>query len=117
MKFGIKSVAAALLAGLVLAGCGQKEESKVLKVGAIAGPETELVEVAAKVAKEKYGLTVEIVNGDVLAWEPAALFDAAFPIHSRPRSLAEALDPAVAAAEVAGAVEHVVRLVVRARVR
>ena len=56
MKFGIKSVAAALLAGLVLTGCGQKEESKVLKVGAIAGPETELVEVAAKVAKEKYGL-------------------------------------------------------------
>ncbi|MGL4505043.1 MAG: methionine ABC transporter membrane-anchored lipoprotein MetQ, partial [Aeromonas sobria] len=33
MKFGIKSVAAALLAGLVLTGCGQKEESKVLKVG------------------------------------------------------------------------------------
>ena len=37
MKFGIKSVAAALLAGLVLAGCGQKEENKTLKVGAIAG--------------------------------------------------------------------------------
>ena len=62
MKFGIKSVAAALLATLVLAGCGQKEENKTLKVGAIAGPETELVEVAAKVAKEKYGLTVEVVN-------------------------------------------------------
>ena len=40
MKLGIKSAAAALLATLVLVGCGQKEESKTLKVGAIAGPET-----------------------------------------------------------------------------
>ncbi len=28
MKFGIKSVAAALLAGLVLAGCGQKKRTR-----------------------------------------------------------------------------------------
>ena len=62
MKLGIKSAAAALLATLVLVGCGQKEENKTLKVGAIAGPETELVETAAKVAKEKFGLTVEIVT-------------------------------------------------------
>ncbi|MGL5948580.1 MAG: methionine ABC transporter substrate-binding lipoprotein MetQ [Aeromonas sp.] len=62
MKFGIKSVAAALLAGLVLVGCGKQEASDVLKVGAIAGPETEVMEVAAKVAKEQFGLTVEIVN-------------------------------------------------------
>ena len=48
MKLGIKSAAAALLATLVLVGCGQKEESKTLKVGAIAGPETELIETAAK---------------------------------------------------------------------
>lgn len=64
------------------------------------------------------GAVVVGVGGVVdRAPEAAALFDAVFPIHSRPRSLAEALDPAVAAAEVAGAVEQVVRLVVRARVR
>ncbi|MGL5031506.1 MAG: methionine ABC transporter substrate-binding lipoprotein MetQ [Aeromonas sp.] len=62
MKLGIKSIAAALLAGWVLAGCGQKEQSSVLKVGAIAGPEAELVDIAAKVAKQKYGLDVEIVT-------------------------------------------------------
>jgi D-methionine transport system substrate-binding protein len=82
MKFGIKSVAAALLAGLVLTGCGQKEESKVLKVGAIAGPETELVEVAAKVAKEKYGLTVEIVNFSDYVTPNVALNDGSIDVNA-----------------------------------
>ncbi len=31
MKFGIKSVAAALLATLVLAGCGQKKRTRLSK--------------------------------------------------------------------------------------
>ena len=56
MKFGIKSVAAALLAGLVLAGCGQKEENKTLKVGAIAGAESQLVEAAANTPMNDYNL-------------------------------------------------------------
>ncbi|MCV3285505.1 methionine ABC transporter substrate-binding lipoprotein MetQ [Aeromonas veronii] len=82
MKFGIKSVAAALLAGLVLAGCGQKQESKILKVGAIAGPETELVEVAAKVAKEKYGLTVEVVNFSDYVTPNVALNDGSIDVNA-----------------------------------
>lgn len=40
----------------------EKEESKTLKVGAIAGAESQLVEAAAKVAKDKFGLDVEVVT-------------------------------------------------------
>lgn len=46
-------------------GCqGKKaqESANVIKVGTIAGPETQLMEVAKEVAKEEYGLDVEIVT-------------------------------------------------------
>lgn len=82
MKFGIKSVAAALLAGLVLVGCGQKEENKPLKVGAIAGAEAQLVETAAKVAKEKYGLTVEVVTFSDFATPNVALNDGSIDVNA-----------------------------------
>ncbi|KUE81093.1 DL-methionine transporter substrate-binding subunit [Aeromonas schubertii] len=82
MKLGIKSVAAALLAGLVLAGCGQKEESKVLKVGAIAGAESELVETAARVAKEKYGLQVEVVTFSDYVTPNVALNDGSIDLNA-----------------------------------
>ncbi|PJG59322.1 methionine ABC transporter substrate-binding lipoprotein MetQ [Aeromonas cavernicola] len=83
MKLGIKSVAAALLAGLVLTGCGEKEsEGKTLKVGAIAGPEIQLVETAAKVAKEKYGLTVEIVNFSDYVTPNVALNDGSVDVNA-----------------------------------
>lgn len=39
-----------------------KPDPNMLVVGTIAGPETELVEAAAKEAKQKYGLTVKIVE-------------------------------------------------------
>ncbi|MFR9719144.1 methionine ABC transporter substrate-binding lipoprotein MetQ [Aeromonas diversa] len=82
MKLVIKSVAAALLAGLVLAGCGQKEENKVLKVGAIAGAESELVETAAKVAKEKYGLQVEVVTFSDYVTPNVALNDGSIDLNA-----------------------------------
>ncbi|WP_368165901.1 methionine ABC transporter substrate-binding lipoprotein MetQ [Aeromonas sp. R9-1] len=82
MKLGIKSVAAALLAGLVLAGCGQKEESKVLKVGAIAGAESELVETAARVAQEKYGLQVEVVTFSDYVTPNVALNDGSIDLNA-----------------------------------
>lgn len=44
---------------LVLTGCNEKKE--VLKVGVISGPEHEVMEVAAKVAKEKYNRDLELV--------------------------------------------------------
>ena len=44
-------------------------------------------------------------------------FDAVFSIHGRPRPLAEALDPALTAAELSATAAEVVRLVVAARAR
>ncbi|UNU74003.1 MetQ/NlpA family lipoprotein [Moraxella nasovis] len=61
----------ALASGIALAGCGgdkpadqaatpaATEEAQVLKVGVMSGPEHAVAEVAAKIAKEKYGLVVE----------------------------------------------------------
>ncbi|UIR54488.1 methionine ABC transporter substrate-binding lipoprotein MetQ [Sphingobacterium sp. SRCM116780] len=41
---------------------GKKTDSKVLKVGIVAGPEREIAETAKKVAKEKFNLDVELVS-------------------------------------------------------
>lgn len=48
----------------LLSGCkpANDADSKELKVGTIAGPETQLMEVAEKVAKECYGLDIDIVT-------------------------------------------------------
>lgn len=46
---------------LALTACS-KPSPNTLVVGTISGPETELVEVAQKVASEQYGLTVQIVE-------------------------------------------------------
>jgi D-methionine transport system substrate-binding protein len=54
----IPSLLIALLC-LTLFACGS-ESPNTLKVGTISGPETQLMEVAKKVAKEQYGLTIEI---------------------------------------------------------
>ena len=78
MKFNKFFGICALASGIALAGCGgsqtpaeqpkadaktdAKAETKTaqtIKVGVMSGPEHKVAEVAAKVAKEKYGLTVE----------------------------------------------------------
>ncbi|HBI22172.1 MAG TPA: hypothetical protein DDY37_06285 [Legionella sp.] len=46
---------------LALLGCG-KPDPNTLIVGTISGPETALVDVAQKVALERYGLTVKIIE-------------------------------------------------------
>ena len=54
---------ALVLAGLLLAGCDQGgSDAKHIKVGVINGAEQDVAEVAKKVAKEKYGLDVELVG-------------------------------------------------------
>ncbi len=59
------------------------------------------------------GALVVALGGGVV--RPAGdLFDAVFPIHGRPRPLIEALDPGVAARELAETAAEVVRLVARA---
>ncbi|AVJ18953.1 MetQ/NlpA family lipoprotein [Serratia rhizosphaerae] len=65
MSLKLKSIAAigALIGSLALAGCGQDEKDpNHIKVGVIVGAEQQVAEVAQKVAKDKYGLDVELVT-------------------------------------------------------
>ena len=62
-KFKSIAVVGALLGSLALVGCGPKEQDpNHIKVGVIVGSEQQVAEVAQKVAKEKYGLDVELVT-------------------------------------------------------
>lgn len=47
---------------LLLAACRGQDDPDVIRVGTIAGPETELMQVAKKVAKKRYGLKVKLVT-------------------------------------------------------
>ncbi|WP_273830967.1 MetQ/NlpA family lipoprotein [Serratia bockelmannii] len=65
MSLTFKSIATigVLIGTLALAGCGQDEKNpNHIKVGVIVGAEQQVAEVAQKVAKEKYGLDVELVT-------------------------------------------------------
>lgn len=50
-----------LVLSFLLFACG-KPDPNTLIVGTIAGPETDLVDVAQKVAQERYGLTIKIIE-------------------------------------------------------
>jgi len=65
MNFNIKSLVAVtgLALTVLLAGCNDKEaaaDTNKITVGVIAGAEEQVAEVAARVAKEKYDLDVEL---------------------------------------------------------
>ncbi|MCL2893869.1 MetQ/NlpA family lipoprotein [Brenneria tiliae] len=65
MAIKLRSIATigALIGALALAGCGQEEKDpNHIKVGVIVGAEQQVAEVAQKVAKDKYGLDVELVT-------------------------------------------------------
>jgi D-methionine transport system substrate-binding protein len=47
---------------LGLTACHQKEAKNTIRVGTIAGPETQLMEVAKEVALQRYGLNVKIIT-------------------------------------------------------
>lgn len=59
---------------ITLAGCGSQDKN-TLKVGTISGPETQLMEVAKQVAKDKYGLNIEIIEFTDYIQPNAALDD------------------------------------------
>jgi D-methionine transport system substrate-binding protein len=65
MTFSLKKLLtiAAAASALILSGCGDKEaDNSKIKVAVIAGAEAQVAEVAAKIAKEKYDLDVELVT-------------------------------------------------------
>ncbi|MFY0990489.1 MetQ/NlpA family ABC transporter substrate-binding protein [Halomonas sp. C05BenzN] len=70
---GIATLAGATL----LAGCGGDDagDSRTIKVGTVAGPETEVMEVAAGIARETFDLEVEIVEFTDYVSPNAALAD------------------------------------------
>jgi D-methionine transport system substrate-binding protein len=64
------------LAFLLLSACGnQTQDSNTVKVGTISGPETELMQVAKDVAKQKYNLDIKIIEFSDYAMPNAALND------------------------------------------
>lgn len=68
--------AATLLGATLLAGCGNDaSDENTLKMGTVAGPETEVMKVAAEIAKEKYDLNVEITEFTDYVSPNAALAD------------------------------------------
>lgn len=72
----IKNFLTILVASVLLTACGQSEESpQVLKVGTVAGPETQLMEVARDVALKKSGLQIEIVAFEDYVLPNTALAD------------------------------------------
>ncbi|MDF7680064.1 MetQ/NlpA family lipoprotein [Enterobacteriaceae bacterium ESL0689] len=65
MTFNFKTIAAigTLIGSLALMGCGQDEKDpNHIKLGIIVGAEQQVAEVAKKVAKDKYGLDIELVT-------------------------------------------------------
>jgi len=67
MNFKLKSLFAVvgLASTLLISGCGDKDvvvDNNKITVGVIAGSEAQVAEVAARVAKEKYGLEVELIT-------------------------------------------------------
>ncbi len=85
MKFNVKGLFAILVAAsaLVLTGCGEKEvDNSKIKVGVIAGAEEQVAEIAAKVAKEKYGLDVELVTFTDYVTPNAALDDGSIDVNA-----------------------------------
>jgi len=78
MRLNLKSLLtiAAAASTLILAGCGDKEaDTSKVKIGVIAGAEAQVAEVAAKIAKEKYDLDVELVTFTDYVTPNAALDD------------------------------------------
>jgi len=69
---------ATLLVGLLVSGCDRnKHDQNHIRVGVISGAEQDVAEVAKQVAKEKYGLDVELVSfsGSLLPNDPTASGD------------------------------------------
>lgn len=58
----IQQISTVIFTALLLINCNHKPSPNTIVVGTISGPETELVDVAQKVAKSRYGLNIKIVE-------------------------------------------------------
>jgi len=73
MAYTVLKWSALLLVSSLLSACNKApEDMSQIKVGVITGAEEQVAEVAKQVAKEKYGLTVNLVsfNGSILPNDP-----------------------------------------------
>ncbi len=71
----IRTFSTILVAGTLLTGCGEKHGENEVIVGTIAGPETELMEIAKQVAADEYNLNVKIVEFNDYSLPNQALAD------------------------------------------
>jgi len=62
MKNKVIILSVILFAIFLVAACHKKNSENTIKVGTIAGPETDLLSVAKQVAEKKYHLTIEIIS-------------------------------------------------------
>ncbi|OBT06533.1 DL-methionine transporter substrate-binding subunit [Vibrio sp. UCD-FRSSP16_10] len=85
MKFNLKHIFAVAVtaSALILSGCGDKEQDQnTIKVGVMAGAEAQVAEIAAKVAKDKYGLDVELITFTDYVTPNAALDDGSVDVNA-----------------------------------
>jgi D-methionine transport system substrate-binding protein len=68
-----------LAVGLV--GCHSQSKNEILTIGAMSGPESELVKVAQQVAKEKYNLPTKLVTFDSYNIPNAALAEGSIDVN------------------------------------
>lgn len=89
MKLNIKKLFTiiSITSTLILAGCGDNKEANSIDnnkitVAVIAGSEAQIAEVAAKVAKEKYGLDVKLITFSDYITPNAALDEGSVDINA-----------------------------------
>jgi len=75
MKHAIAKTLGTALLGLGLIGGPASAAEESIKVGTVAGPETDVMQVAKQIAKDRYGLDVEIIEFTDYVTPNAALAD------------------------------------------
>jgi D-methionine transport system substrate-binding protein len=66
---------------LGLVGCHSKHKNAILTIGAMSGPESQLVKVAQQVAKEKYNLPTKLITFDSYNIPNAALAEGSIDVN------------------------------------
>jgi D-methionine transport system substrate-binding protein len=87
MHFNLKNIFAVvgLASTLLISGCGDKDavvDNNKIKVGVMAGAEAQVAEIAAEVAKEKYGLEVELITFSDYITPNAALAEGSIDVNA-----------------------------------